>query len=198
MDEAGRELLARAFAFALRAHGDQTRKGSDVPYASHLLRVAGLVLEHGGDAELAATGLLHDSLEDCDEVEADSLRAAFGDALAQRVFLLSDTAPGDRAAAKSPWPERKRRYLDNLRGADAGTRLVAACDKLDNLRALLDDLAREGRDSLERFNAAPPQLRWYYEAVFEAIRADLPGVLADDLAQGLAELAAWVPVAKAP
>ena len=47
-------LLAEAVRFALHAHGEQTRKGSQIPYVSHLLQVAGLVLEHGGDPDSIA------------------------------------------------------------------------------------------------------------------------------------------------
>jgi nanoRNase/pAp phosphatase (c-di-AMP/oligoRNAs hydrolase) len=38
-------FVGRALAFALEKHAGQTRKGRDVPYASHPVRVAGLVLE---------------------------------------------------------------------------------------------------------------------------------------------------------
>ena len=46
--------FADAVSFAVRAHGTQTRKGGDIPYVSHLLAVASLVLEAGGDEEGAA------------------------------------------------------------------------------------------------------------------------------------------------
>ncbi len=57
----------RAFALASKLHRDQKRKGSEVPYISHLMGVAALVLEDGGDEEEAIAGLLHDALEDCAE-----------------------------------------------------------------------------------------------------------------------------------
>ncbi len=44
MQEVDRRRLVDAFAFALAVHGDQKRKGKQIPYASHLLAVAGLVL----------------------------------------------------------------------------------------------------------------------------------------------------------
>jgi len=64
MTAADQGLLARALSLAAKAHAGQTRKGGDVPYLSHLLQVAGLVLSNGGDAEAAAIGLLHDTIED--------------------------------------------------------------------------------------------------------------------------------------
>ena len=74
MKPADRTLIADAMAFALEAHGTQTRKGTKIPYVSHVIRVCGLVLEYGGDARQAAAGLLHDTIEDCDVTEAE-LRA---------------------------------------------------------------------------------------------------------------------------
>ena len=56
--------LADALDFAVRAHGDQIRKGTTIPYVSHVLGVAALVFEGGGDEDLAIAGLLHDVLED--------------------------------------------------------------------------------------------------------------------------------------
>ena len=54
-----KKKLVAALEFALSAHGDQKRKGKDVPYVSHLLQVAGLVLEHGGVHFLEAEPARH-------------------------------------------------------------------------------------------------------------------------------------------
>ena len=48
--------LADATAFALATHARQMRKGTAIPYASHLLAVSSLVLEHGGDEDQAIAG----------------------------------------------------------------------------------------------------------------------------------------------
>lgn len=53
------QRLADALDFAVGAHGDQLRKGTKIPYVSHLLGVAALVLENGGGEGLAIAGLLH-------------------------------------------------------------------------------------------------------------------------------------------
>lgn len=58
------ERYDRALAWASELHRDQRRKGSDVPYLTHLLSVSSLVVEHGGDEDQAIAGLLHDSIED--------------------------------------------------------------------------------------------------------------------------------------
>ena len=58
------ERFDDAVAYANRVHGNQRRKGSEVPYLSHLLAVASLVLEYGGDEDEAIAALLHDAPED--------------------------------------------------------------------------------------------------------------------------------------
>ena len=53
-----------ALILATQLHADQVRKGGGVPYISHLLSVAALVLEDGGDEDEAIAALLHDAVED--------------------------------------------------------------------------------------------------------------------------------------
>ena len=51
VDRAARPLSTafdRAAAYALDLHRTQTRKGPALPYAGHLLRVAGIVIDEGG------------------------------------------------------------------------------------------------------------------------------------------------------
>ncbi len=124
-DQAG--FVGRALAFSLEKHAGQKRRGRDVPYASHPVRVAGLVLEHGGDATQMAVGLLHDVIEDCG-VSDEELRERFGTEVAQAVRALSDVLEGDTPEQKAPWRERKTRFVARLAGVDARARLVAACD----------------------------------------------------------------------
>jgi len=193
MQPQDRERLAEAFRFALDAHAEQTRKGRDVPYASHLLQVAGLVLEHGGDATLASAALLHDVLEDCAHVDLTALRERFGAEVARIVESCSDLLPGDRPDAKSSWEQRKRGYLARLRAADARTRLVATCDKVHNLRSLVADLRAEGAATLDRFRARPEQTRWYFESVRELLCDGLPVRLVDELDLLLDALRSFVP-----
>jgi len=193
MDPDTQARLVEALAFALEAHGAQTRKGRAIPYASHLLQVAGLVLEHGGDVELAVAALLHDTLEDCERIDDGALRTRFGERVTRVVIACSDVLPGDAPDAKSPWTLRKRRYLEQLRDAERDTHLVVACDKLHNLRSLLSDLDAEGPSTLERFTARPEQTRAYHEAVREVVAETIPESLCREFDDALTALARWVP-----
>ena len=190
-----RARFARALRFALAAHGDQKRKGTQIPYVSHLVQVAGLVLEHGGDADQAIAGLLHDAIEDCEGVTEAVLRERFGPEVARIVGAVSDVLEGDTPSRRSPWSVRKRRFIAHLRRQDERVRLVAGCDKLDNLRSLAADLHAEGPVTLARFRGTPAQIRWYYEEVRRALGNGLPQRLLRELDALAAELARFVPVA---
>jgi hypothetical protein len=109
----------------------------------------------------------------------------------------TDLLEGDTPARRSPWLERKRRFLARLRRQGARVRLVSACDKLANLRSLLADLHADGAATLARFRAKPEQIRWYYEEVRRALGADLPPRLARELDALVAELALCAPRARA-
>ncbi len=158
------ELFRRALTFALDRHGEQTRKGSDIPYVSHLFQVAGLVLENGGDWEQAAAALVHDSVEDVRGVTPGTIRGSFGERVARIVDECTDALPGDTPESKSPWIERKRSYLDHLAAAGGDSLLVAACDKRHNMSATIADFRVHGPQTFDRFNAtAEQQLQFYRE-----------------------------------
>jgi len=195
MSPADASFVAGALRFALERHAGQTRKGRpEVPYASHLLRVAGLVMEHGGDPRQVAIALLHDVIEDCGVADAE-LAERFGADVAAAVRDLSDVLEGDTPERKAPWRERKTRFVAQLAKVDARTRLVAACDKLDNLSAIVTDLETEGAPTLERFSGSPRQIRWYYEEVRRSLGVDLPRRLAAELDDRLDRLREFVAVA---
>jgi (p)ppGpp synthase/HD superfamily hydrolase len=185
-------FAADALRFALERHAGKERKGGGAPYASHLLRVAGLVMEYGGDARQIAAAFLHDVIEDCDVPDSE-LDERFGAEVARMVRALSDLLPGDTSEKKSPWLDRKRAYLARLPKEDARTRLVSACDKLDNLRATVADLEAEGVRGLSKFNAEPRQLRWYYVEVLRAAGGVLPPRTRREVEELLACFARHVP-----
>ena len=181
------KVFERALDFALAGHGSQTRKGTDAPYVSHLLQVSGLVLENGGDWEQAAAAVIHDSLEDVPGVTADAIQRRFGERVARIVRDCTDTLPGDTPGEKSPWVERKTRYLDQIAGVAPDSLLVAACDKRHNLGSIIADFRVLGPPVFERFSApAEQQLLFYREFVRRAgdrlpdrLRIDLEALVSE-------------------
>src|SRR5258708_39613794 len=82
--------LAEAAGLAFALHADQLRKGTAIPYIAHLMSVAALVLEHGGDEDLSIAGLLHDAIEDVGAEQEDLIAARFGPRVAAIVRACSD------------------------------------------------------------------------------------------------------------
>jgi (p)ppGpp synthase/HD superfamily hydrolase len=167
------DRFTRAVDYARIAHAGQTRKGTDIPYLTHLLSVASLVIEFGGSEDQAIAGLLHDTIEDCGEEHQAIIREQFGDAVADIVVACTDgTAEGKGAlveaeAKKRDWLERKRAYLAHLAEAPNDVLLVSACDKLHNARAILadleDPLVREA--VFDRFTGGRDGTLQYYESL---------------------------------
>ncbi len=161
-----------AVAFAASAHAGQTRKGTQIPYITHPLSVAGLVLEFGGDEEQAIAGLLHDVVEDCG-VELVTLADRFGIRVAAIVEGCTDGAP-DEHGRKAPWLERKERYLSDLADEPDDTLLVCACDKLHNARSIVSDIRFVGSSIFDRFAATREQTIWYYRRLAGVFARRLP------------------------
>lgn len=163
--------LHDALDYAADAHQAQARKGTSIPYLSHLMGVASLVIEHGGDEDQAIAGLLHDVLEDCGMQHEAPIRDRFGDRVLGIVKACTDGV-ADEQGEKPPWRARKEAYLIHLRDVPAHALLVSACDKLHNARAIATDLAA-GEDVFARFNGGPDGTRWYYDALAKTFAEEL-------------------------
>ncbi|MGH8434546.1 MAG: HD domain-containing protein [Pseudomonas sp.] len=179
--------IVAAVALAADLHAEQTRKATGIPYLSHLLGVAGLVMEHGGDEEQTIAGLLHDAVEDAGAHAEAQIREQFGERVARIVLACTDGVP-DETGAKGDWHVRKQRYLAHLSDAPADVLLVSGCDKLHNARAIVSDLHTHGPAMFSRFKAGQAGTLWYYEQLAGVFQSHLPGSLADELARTVVEL----------
>jgi (p)ppGpp synthase/HD superfamily hydrolase len=161
------ERYARAVTYASILHGAQVRKGTDIAYMSHLLGVSSLVIEAGGDEDLAIAALLHDAVEDAGGLpRLADVRSRFGDRVADIVLACSDSTDEEWKNTVT-YEDRKQKYLDHLAVAPADVVLVSTADKLHNARAIVTDLERYGADVLSKFNGTPDQVLWYYDQCYE-------------------------------
>lgn len=155
---------AEAVRYAAEVHADQPRKGTEVPYVAHLLGVSSLVLEAGGDEDLAIAGLLHDSAEDHGgEARLADVEARFGARVAGIVRSCSDSL-ADEGADKQDWETRKREHLERLAQASDDVLLVWGADKVHNGRSIVTDLEVSGPAAMARFHAPPDRVLWYYRS----------------------------------
>src|SRR5271170_3130507 len=177
--------LQRAFRYAAEKHAGQTRKQTAVPYLSHLMAVASLVLEAGGDEDMAIAALLHDVVEDCGGLpRLREIRKQFGSRVAKIVEGCTDSF----GEPKAEWVERKKDYLREVKQADAETRLVSASDKLHNVRTILADYRKDGEAIWARFNGKKEGTLWYYRALSDEYRRKGPNRNTSELEIAVAEL----------
>lgn len=162
--------LSEAFAYARDRHETQRRKGTSIPYISHLMQVAGLVMEAGGDREQTIAALLHDAVEDAPAGEADLVREEIGKGFGERVLAIVEGCTDADEQPKPKWRERKERYLAHLPEASPDVLLVSAADKLHNARAILTDLKEHGAAVWDRFRGGRDGSLWYYRALVNAYR----------------------------
>jgi (p)ppGpp synthase/HD superfamily hydrolase len=170
--------LQRAFRYAAEKHDGQTRKQTAVPYLSHLMAVASLVLEAGGDEDMAIAGLLHDVVEDCGGTpRLREIRKMFGVRVAKIVEGCTDSF----GEPKPEWVERKKGYLEEVMRADDETRLVSASDKLHNVRTILADYRKDGEAIWSRFSGRKEGTLWYYRALSDEYRRRNPNRITREL-----------------
>ncbi len=154
--------FSEALVYATTIHARQRRKRSEVPYVAHLLSVAAIVLEHGGDEDEAIAALLHDAVEDQGGApRLVEIVTRFGDNVGRIVAGCTDT----EVDPKPPWRPRKEAYLARLSSADRSIQLVVAADKLHNVRSLAEDYRLCGEELWSRFNGGRDGTLWYYRAV---------------------------------
>ncbi len=168
-------VLTDRFADALRVatslHDDSDE---EPPHASHLLQVAGMVLEAGGSEEQAIAALFHDAIETAstdDEAEAreSRIREEFGDRPADMVVAVTDgTSTGDDDEG---WKEGKEQYIHHLwTEADDEAVQLSAADKLSTARAMLRDYQKHGEAAWARYEGGRSGALWYYRALVGAYR----------------------------
>lgn len=187
------ERFDQAVAWVRPLVATTARKGGDTPYLVHLLEVSAAVLAHGGSEDAAIAALLHDAAEDNggEEVLA-TIDGKFGSVVAGIVRACSDSLVADRNA-KAAWWSRKVGYVRHLAASDdLGVTLVAAADKVSNVRQCRADYARVGDALFGVFDpdAGRAGTLWYYRRVSEELARRGAGTrgLTETLA---AEVAGW-------
>lgn len=182
----------RALAFAAELHRGQTRKGTEIPYLSHLLAVAAIAIEHGATEDEAIAALLHDSIEDQSEASggASNLRATIRERFGDGVLAIVEGCTDADTIPKPPWKARKERYVAHLEVAPASVLFVTGADKLHNARSIVSELFVDGDDVWKRFRGGKDGTLWYYRAVCEVLLRRTPGRLSDELARAVLEMSA--------
>src|SRR6476659_10419750 len=127
------ELLNRAYVYAMKAHGEQTRASGD-PYFSHPLEVAAILTDLNVDDATIAAALLHDTIEDTETTRGEIDRL-FGPGIGTLVEGLTKLKKLDLVTKEAKQAENLRKLLLAIAN-DVRVLLVKLADRLHNMRTL--------------------------------------------------------------
>jgi guanosine-3',5'-bis(diphosphate) 3'-pyrophosphohydrolase len=127
------DLLNRAYVYAMKAHGAQTRASGD-PYFSHPLEVAAILTDLKLDDATIAAALLHDTIEDTHATRAE-IDELFGEDIGGLVEGLTKLAKLDLVTKEAKQAENLRKLLLAI-ADDVRVLLVKLADRLHNMRTL--------------------------------------------------------------
>jgi (p)ppGpp synthase/HD superfamily hydrolase len=181
--------FSEALSYVAALHADQRRKVSGEPYLAHLLAVAAIVMEHGGNEDEAIAALLHDAVEDQGGIATlDEIRRRFGPAVAEIVEGCTDAI----GSPKPPWRQRKEAHIARLRDASPSVRLVVAADKLHNASSLVREYRRRGESLWASFHGGRDGTLWYYRAMADFLKQAAATPIVEELDRTLEDLRSLV------
>jgi (p)ppGpp synthase/HD superfamily hydrolase len=179
------DRFTEALVYTTELHARQRRKGTDVPYIAHLLGVAAIVLEDGGDEDEAIAALLHDAVED---QGGPPTLAIISERFGKRVADIVQGCTDADTHPKPPWQERKEEYIAHVRHASPSVRRVSLADKVHNARAILHDQRQIGDAIFDRFAGGKAGTIWYYRTLAHVFLDTASGANAAELDRVVTEM----------
>lgn len=156
-------MIAKAIAFATRAHEGQVRKGTTRPFITHPLEVGKIVSSMTDDEEVICAAILHDTIEDCEHITEETIRQEFSERIAELVAKESE----DKSKT---WMERKSHTIAHLKVAPVEIQMIGLADKLSNMRDIDRDYPECGENLWNRFRMKDKQvIGWYYKSVRDSL-----------------------------
>ena len=155
-------MLHDAIQVAAAAHGDQKRKGTNIPYITHPMAVALILSQADYPEDIITAGVLHDTLEDTD-LTVEAITDEFGTRVAEMVQGCSEP---DKTL---PWRVRKQHTIEQLKTASLEIRAVSCADKLHNMRCIAGDYQEIGEQLWSRFNVGRDDQEWYYKGMVRSL-----------------------------
>jgi GTP pyrophosphokinase len=146
LDGESRDLLSRAFRFAVRAHAGQYRLSGE-PFIVHGIEVGKILMELGLDPPTVAAGLLHDVVEDTG-IDLEELERRFGAEIAQLVQGLTELGKLAFLSPEQRQVESARRMLVSM-AKDIRVIFIKLADRLHNMRTL-EHLPPERMESIAK------------------------------------------------
>lgn len=163
--------IEQALRAATILHKNQVRKGSvPIPYVSHLAAVTLIVSDYTDDEDTIVASLLHDTLEDTDYT-AQELEDDFGGTVREIIESISE--PKTDEFNKLSWKDQKQRYAKQLRKAPENALVVAAADKIHNMRSMVEEYFDDHTRFLADFQGSLEDRLMMYQDISNAINRSL-------------------------
>ena len=163
-------MVQRAIAFATRAHKGQFRKGTTRPFIIHPLEVGKIVATMTDDEEIISAAILHDTIEDCEDVTQEKICGEFTERVANLVAQESE----DKSKT---WMERKSATIAHLKVAPREIQMIGLADKLSNMRDIDRDYPECGEELWNRFRMKDKNtIGWYYKGILNSLREAMSGM----------------------
>ncbi|RCK71569.1 MAG: GTP pyrophosphokinase [Ignavibacteriae bacterium] len=160
-------MIFRAIKFAVEAHEGHYRKGTNIPYITHLMNVMKILCENNCDEEVIVAGILHDVIEDT-PYTINFIERKFGKRVASIVNGVSEKKIDQETGKEILWNQRKQRSIKYLqKKANQDELLVTCADKLDNILSIKSEYKQEGDEVWKRFKAGKEEQGWYYKELLE-------------------------------
>ena len=144
-------LLNRAYVYAMRMHGSQTRASGD-PYFAHPIEVAGILTDYKLDTATIITAVLHDVIEDTSATRKD-IDEMFGEEIGELVEGVTKLSRLELNADHIRQAENLRKFILAI-SKDVRVLMVKLADRLHNMRTLgfiknVDKRERIARETLD-------------------------------------------------
>lgn len=160
--------LQRAYDYAAQMHEGQYRKGTKIPYFSHLISTMNYAMEITDDVEILAAAVLHDTLEDTYATLLD-LQMNFGSVIASYVAAETENKrigiPAD-----TTWETRKYENITHLQKSPYEVKIIVLADKTANAESMAKEWTIVGDRLWEKFNQKDKRKQeWYYRSCENAL-----------------------------
>lgn len=165
-------MIFKAILFAAEAHKGQYRKGTNIPYMSHLMNVMKTLCQNNCNEHTIVAGILHDAVEDT-ATTLEDIENEFGKRVTEIVAVETQKMKLNKysIASKETWEQRKSEKLEVIKNLkDVDCLWVYAADKLDNISAIYEDYQAIGDELWNRFNAPKEKQEWYYREICKIMK----------------------------
>lgn len=150
--------LQNALNDTLILHEKQKRKGTVIPYASHPITLAMLLLEHDLEEDIIIAALLHDTIEDTILTE-EALKGKYGQSVYDLVIACTEKDQSQK------WEIRKQHTLDRFVSLDPKAKWIVLVDKLHNIYSMYHQYLVEGENLWQYFSRGKDKQTWYYKSL---------------------------------